>query len=78
MARSALRHALGIRSPTLLVHGADDPQCPPAGAERLAAAIRAGGTVSRCAVISGIGHRIPSDQALPLIFDFLEELNLLG
>jgi len=53
----------GIRVPTLVLHGDEDPLIKPACGEATAAAIRAGGGAVALEIVPGMGHDLP----LPLL-----------
>ena len=78
LARSALQNAGAIRSPTLLLHGARDPQCPPDGAVALADRISRNGVASRCIIVPDAEHRIPGEHSLPPVVQFLNEVGILA
>jgi dipeptidyl aminopeptidase/acylaminoacyl peptidase len=69
-ARSPLRVAGRIGTPTLLLHGRLDPVAPPAQAETMATALRARGTDVTLALFDA-GHSIPLRDRFSAIDPFL-------
>jgi pimeloyl-ACP methyl ester carboxylesterase/ketosteroid isomerase-like protein len=71
-ARSALRHAERIRTPTLILAGAKDPRDPDgAEARELARRIQAAGGRAEAVVFEPHGHSIPMGDRLGAIVPFL-------
>ena len=58
------RKLRGVRAPTLVLHGADDPLVPLAGGQHTAANIPG----SRLHVVPGMGHSLP-EPLIPLLVD---------
>ncbi|MET7420425.1 prolyl oligopeptidase family serine peptidase [Dactylosporangium sp. NPDC005555] len=57
--------AAAIRTPVLLIHGADDPVTSPAGTAALADDLRSRGAPHELLLLAGTGHDVPaSDEAL--------------
>jgi dipeptidyl aminopeptidase/acylaminoacyl peptidase len=71
-ARSALRHAHGIRARTLILHGRNDDRAPPGQAEQLAAILARQGVPVRLKLFDA-GHMIPIPQQWQEIDRFLAE-----
>ena len=57
-----------VRTPTLVIHGADDPLIPPAGGRATARAIPG----ARLRIIEGMGHNLPPG-VWPIIIDAVGE-----
>ena len=58
----------GIRAPTLVLHGDEDPLLRPACGEATARAIRDGGGEARLEMVPGMGHDLPA-PLLPQLAD---------
>jgi len=54
----------GVRAPTLVLHGSDDPLVPPVGGEMTAAAIPG----ARLRIVPGMGHFLP-EALVPLLVE---------
>ena len=63
-APSRVRKLRGVRAPTLVLHGSDDPLVPMAGGEDTAANIPG----ARLRVVPGMGHFLP-EALVPLLVD---------
>ncbi len=67
-APSRVRKLRGVRAPTLVLHGSDDPLVPMAGGEDTAARIPG----ARLRVVPGMGHFLP-EALVPLLVDEIAE-----
>jgi pimeloyl-ACP methyl ester carboxylesterase len=67
-ARSRVRALAGVKVPTLVVHGIDDPLVPLENGRRVAAAVPG----ARLIELKGAGHNLP-EQYWPLVADAIAE-----
>ena len=69
--RSVLLGDRGIPVPTLLIHGAEDPNTPVVHAIRLEEHLRTRGNDVQLAVFEGEGHHVPAETTAPVIEAFI-------
>ncbi len=69
--RSVLAVADNIKTPTLILNGAQDDRTDPDGAKQLAARIAAHGTPAEVVIYPDFGHNIPNDARRNSIEPFL-------
>lgn len=71
--RSAIYHVDKIKTPILLLHGAQDERIPVRQAKAFAEKLRTQGIAARMVIFPKAGHSIPIDEQYREIYPFLEE-----
>jgi dipeptidyl aminopeptidase/acylaminoacyl peptidase len=72
-ARSSIYHVERIKTPILLLHGAQDVRVPVTQAKAFAEKLKANGIVFKMKIFPNAGHSIPPHQLYHEIYAFLEE-----